>query len=100
MAAKTVTSAQHQVGAAERSLATNNTVPTGALSMDEAETVLITALTTNAGTTYLGPTGVLSTNGYPLPPGASIAVDASELTALFSIGTAADRLGLLGLIRG
>jgi hypothetical protein len=100
MAVKTVTSAQHQVAATERALSTNLTAPAGALALDESMTVLITALTTNAGTTYLGPTGVGTTSGYPLPPGASIAVDASELSAIFSIGTANDRLGLLGLIRG
>ena len=100
MAIKTVSSAVHDVGAAERALSTNLTSPTGALSMDGAETVLLKAPSTNVGTVYLGPTGVLATNGFPLAPGESIAIDASELSAIFAIGTAGDDVALLALIRG
>src|SRR5688572_31773629 len=100
MAIKTVSSAVHDVGAAERSLSSNLTTPTGALSLDGVETVLLKAASTNAGTLYLGPTGVLATNGFPLAPGESIAIDASELSAIFVIGTAGDDLAILGLHRG
>lgn len=101
MATKRVTSAQHATGVgAERALSSNLTAPTGAVAFDEADTVIIKAHTANTGPVYLGPTGLSAANGYELSPGESVAIDASELSAIFSFSAAAQTLSLLGTIRG
>lgn len=45
--------------------------------------VVVTALSTNTGTIYIGPAGVTSSTGYPLVAGQSISYSVSNLNAVY-----------------
>jgi hypothetical protein len=49
--------------------------------------VVLTALATNNGTVYVGPSGVTSSTGYPLNAGQSVAYAVTNQSAIFIIGT-------------
>jgi hypothetical protein len=63
--------------------ATAAAIGSGALSNG----VVITALSTNALTVYVGPAGVTTANGYPLLPGQSISFGVTNLNAVFCIAS-------------
>lgn len=96
MATRTFTSAFHDVAAAARALDTNLTQPAAAVVFDGAQSVVVKARSSNSGSVYIGPTGVTVLTGYELQPGASVTLDQPELGNLYSIGTAGDKLTLLG----
>ena len=52
-----------------------------------ANGVVITAKTTNTGTVYVGPSGVTTATGYPLPAGQSISYAINNLSSIYIIGT-------------
>lgn len=52
----------------------------------------ILALSTNAGTTYIGSKGVTAANGFPIKPGAFFTIDIRDISLLYIIGTAADKI--------
>ncbi len=56
---------------------------------------LITNTSTSA-TLYLGPSGVTTTTGMPVAPGATVSVALSNLNTLYAIGSSALTLGYLG----
>jgi hypothetical protein len=63
--------------------------------------VIITAASSNAGTIYVGATGVNTTSsgtgtGYPLAPGTGISFAVANLSDLFINGTAADWVAYAG----
>ena len=49
--------------------------------------IVITARLTNTGTSYIGPAGVTTSNGYPLAAGQSISYAVTNLNAVYIIGT-------------
>lgn len=99
--AKTFTTGVHLVAATQRGLDTNLTQPANAPSFDGALAVTLKAASANAGVVYIGPTGVTGiTDGYPLAAGASLDIVASELGNLFSIGTAGDKIAMIGAFEG
>lgn len=54
------------------------------------ESVLVVALSTNSGTTYVGGADVTTANGFPLAPGAAVSVSTDDLGDVYVIGTASD----------
>ena len=49
--------------------------------------IVITANAANAGTVYVGPSGVTSSTGYPLAAGQSISYAVADLSSIYIIGT-------------
>ena len=48
--------------------------------------VVITALSTNTGTVFVGGAGVSTTSGYPLAPGQSISYGSTNSSLVFIVG--------------
>jgi len=58
--------------------------------------IIITAATTNTGTTYVGSATVTAGNGYALIPGQSVSYGVSNTNAVYIIGTASDKVYVTG----
>lgn len=54
--------------------------------------VLVLALSTNSGTTYVGGTDVTTGVGFPLVPNAAVEVACDDLADVYVIGTASDHV--------
>jgi hypothetical protein len=58
--------------------------------------IVITARSTNTGTTYVGPSTVTTSNGYALLPGQSISYGVTNANAVWIVGTASDVVYVTG----
>jgi len=58
--------------------------------------IVITAKSTNTGTTYVGPSSVTTSNGYALLPGQSISYGVTNANAVWIVGTASDVVFVTG----
>jgi len=58
--------------------------------------IVITARSTNTGTTYVGPSSVTTSNGYALLPGQSISYGVTNANAVWIVGTASDVVYVTG----
>lgn len=60
--------------------------------------IIIKAPSTNTSTVYIGAEGVLSADGFPLGPGASLTLDVRDPSKVFCIATVAgQKLRILGV---
>lgn len=58
--------------------------------------IVVKAKSTNAGTVYVGPSGVTTGTGYPLLAGEAISFGVTNASAVFIIGTASDVVYVAG----
>lgn len=54
--------------------------------------ITVKALTANSGVTYIGPSGVTTSNGHALEAGDAVTLEIDDLNKLYHIGTASDVL--------
>lgn len=66
-----------------------------AVSAQGVSGAMLKAASTNSGTVYLGDSSVTTSTGFPLAAGESIALDDFDLSCLYAVGTASDKLYLL-----
>jgi hypothetical protein len=84
--ARVVTDQQTLAGAAAEALAA---------SADGAYYILLKALSTNAGTLYVGDSSVSSAEGYPLVPGEAVSLPVPSVDGIYIRGTAADKSAVI-----
>ena len=59
--------------------------------------VVIAALPGNAATIYVGNSGVTTSNGLPLPPGAAVILSVNNADLVYINGTSGDGVGFVGI---